>query len=333
MKIKNLVFALIAGIGVFSACTKIEAPEQVNTKSISFVSASEVKCVGEVFDGEELQYCGFVYSAQPAPEFESDVIIPAPPTSRFEATLNNWDIEGNDPVYIRAFAMNSGGITYGQEFQFPKIIDDEDFESSTWTSTSDTYEGYEYSFKTEGGYYKMTFNYPGHFQYEQKFLNLSSSSNYLMEINFKRIRDDPTYKDCHLYFGYGKSSSSVYYLIVEPGDDSYYIGFQNQDNWDWTEIKDWTKNYGLNGSANNKLQIHKMESTYYFYINGSRVYTWNTSTIITPIIRLGVSNGEIWVDDYSILKLTVGENLKSAEIKSTTTLFTSGEGKSINKQN
>jgi hypothetical protein len=150
-----------------------------------------------------------------------------------------------------------------------------------------------------------------------------------MEINFKRIKDDPTYKDSQLYFGFGESSSSVYYFIVEPGDGYYVIAFKNGGGWN--DVNDWTKSYGLNESTNNKLQILKMGSTYYFYINGSRVYTWNTPTTITPFIRLGVFVGEIWVDDYSIMNITVGENLKSAEIKSTTTLFTSGEEKSINK--
>lgn len=121
---KKVIFALVAfsvfTISLFSSCTQEETNGKptVETNLVSSISEATAVCLGILTSdgGSEVTTRGFCWSTSPIPTIEDDTVVAAVESADFTCTL-----EGLTPAtryYVRAYAINQGGVSYGVNLVF-----------------------------------------------------------------------------------------------------------------------------------------------------------------------------------------------------------------------
>ena len=124
MKNKNifLIFALPALVLVLLAtsnCRKDEkGPPQITTSPISNVAITSVTCGGKVTskEGTGIIEQGVCYGTAPGPDISGNKLPASGTIGKF--TSNVKGLTANTKYYLRAYATNSVGTSYGEEMSF-----------------------------------------------------------------------------------------------------------------------------------------------------------------------------------------------------------------------
>ena len=112
-------FFFDAGFSV--RCLKNTHP-QVNTTSITNVTPSSALAIGEVISdgGDQNTIRGFCYSTTSNPTISNDTTMNGTGTGVYSGTLQN--LNPSTTYYIRAYATNSMGTSYGNEVSFTTSV-------------------------------------------------------------------------------------------------------------------------------------------------------------------------------------------------------------------
>jgi uncharacterized protein (TIGR02145 family) len=123
--IVGIVIIALSTIGLFiwqpwqskEIVVEITLPEVV-TAEITEISENSAKLSGTIKNngGGELTQFGFVYSTNPNPDMESNKINADASGESFFVVLS--DLEDNTMYYVKAFAENIEGISFGEEREF-----------------------------------------------------------------------------------------------------------------------------------------------------------------------------------------------------------------------
>ena len=90
----------------------------VSTFDISDIRSTTAKCGGEVLDDEGLSITerGICWNQSGSPTISEQIIIDGDGIGSFESNIENLDISTN--YYVRAYAKNEIGVSYGDEVSF-----------------------------------------------------------------------------------------------------------------------------------------------------------------------------------------------------------------------
>ena len=93
----------------------------VRTLPVNNVTANSVVCSGEVLElgGYDVYQRGFCYSTQPLPSLQDTHTSNGKGLGIFSCTLS--DLTNNTKYYVRAYAVNEIGVSYGEETSFVTI--------------------------------------------------------------------------------------------------------------------------------------------------------------------------------------------------------------------
>lgn len=111
---------LLATATFFSSCTQEESYTKatVETSLVASISEATATCLGIVSSdgGSTITNRGFCWSTLPLPTIENDTIQVANGTAEFTGTLKG--LAPATRYYVRAFAINQGGVAYGVNVLF-----------------------------------------------------------------------------------------------------------------------------------------------------------------------------------------------------------------------
>ena len=133
----TLAFVIMA---TFNACKPEPEPEpqtpgsvKVTTSSVSNITETSAKCGGTVTaSGYSVGSCGLCYSELPNPTINSYITSDQVGTGTFTSTMSG--LEPGTKYYVRAYATNEKGTSYGEQKSFTTLDD----------PTIGTINGYEY---------------------------------------------------------------------------------------------------------------------------------------------------------------------------------------------
>ena len=91
----------------------------VTTISVNGISETELECTGEVIDNGSsiVDYRGFCWDTDPTPTISNNQLIEGS-TGEGVFTSNITGLQANTTYYIRAFATNAEGTSYGDDIVF-----------------------------------------------------------------------------------------------------------------------------------------------------------------------------------------------------------------------
>lgn len=124
-KIRNFYkIPILLGLGIlliFSGCNKDDAPETkplVSTSSVSDITQTSANLNGEVTNAgsSAVTTRGFAYSIETAPDIADLTVAAGSGTGNFNAVVSN--LTANTTYFVRAYATNDVGTTYGNEVSF-----------------------------------------------------------------------------------------------------------------------------------------------------------------------------------------------------------------------
>lgn len=121
---KKVLFVIVAFnvflASFFSSCTQEEVKDKptVETNQVSSISEASAVCLGILISdgGSEVTTRGFCWSTSPIPTIEDDTVVASADGVDFTCTM-----EGLAPAtryYVRAYAINQGGVSYGVNLVF-----------------------------------------------------------------------------------------------------------------------------------------------------------------------------------------------------------------------
>ena len=134
-------FLLIAFITCILVSCKpdLEKPTVVSSP-ISQIAETSAVAGGEVISdgGTEVKSRGVCWSVDSNPTIENDKTIDGEGVGSFQSNLS--DLSQNTTYYVRAYATNSEGTSYGEEVSFTtlEIVDDEDTDDEDNSDEDDT---------------------------------------------------------------------------------------------------------------------------------------------------------------------------------------------------
>ena len=98
--------------------TALEGQPEVETVSVTDITATTAIAHGQVTDqgGSAITQRGFCWSTEHNPTTESSHIVAGEGMGEFDATLSG--LTANTKYYLRAYATNTQGTTYGGELEF-----------------------------------------------------------------------------------------------------------------------------------------------------------------------------------------------------------------------
>ena len=135
---KHILFLAFVACIMFACKPDLEKPTVVSSP-ISQITETSAVAGGEVIsDGEaEVTSRGVCWSVDSNPTIENDKTIDGEGVGSFQSNLS--DLSQNTTYYVRAYATNSEGTSYGEEVSFTtlEIIDDEDNSDEDDTDDSD----------------------------------------------------------------------------------------------------------------------------------------------------------------------------------------------------
>ena len=105
----------------FSACRKESSVPEITTLSVQNIAYFTANCGGLVDDdgGLEITHRGVCWSTNPNPTTRDDTTLNLNEKHYFVARLSG--LEPSTTYYIRAYAINEKGTTYGNEFTFTTL--------------------------------------------------------------------------------------------------------------------------------------------------------------------------------------------------------------------
>lgn len=118
--IKQKTIIVLVAVGLIScvySCKKPSAPT-VTTKSVTEVTASSAKSGGNVTSdgGEEVTVRGVCWSTSNNPTTADDKVVSGSGTGEFTCDITGLD--DNTQYFVRAYAVNSEGTSYGESLPF-----------------------------------------------------------------------------------------------------------------------------------------------------------------------------------------------------------------------
>lgn len=113
--VQNSTISLATGIEGFT--TRADAPI-VATESINDITYSSVRLEGIVLEdgGAAIIECGMSWSREPHPTIEDNIVKCGSGLGSFTAVIQG--LKSNTLYYVRAYAVNSMGVSYGNELTF-----------------------------------------------------------------------------------------------------------------------------------------------------------------------------------------------------------------------
>lgn len=113
------IFYVFVSMSFFS-CDKEElfSKASVETNQVSSISEATAVCLGIVTSdgGSVVTTCGFCWSTSPIPTIDDDTVVAKVNTPDFTSTIKG--LEPATRYYVRAFAINQGGVSYGDNLVF-----------------------------------------------------------------------------------------------------------------------------------------------------------------------------------------------------------------------
>ena len=93
-------------------------PPTVTTVGVTNVSAYHATCSGNIYldGGASVTERGVCFSLAPNPTINNSIVTSGAGTGSFTCTIT--DLTNNTKYYVRAYAMNSYGVAYGEEVSF-----------------------------------------------------------------------------------------------------------------------------------------------------------------------------------------------------------------------
>lgn len=122
---RKQIQSLIAGsvvlsFTVFNSCVKDEtfAKANVETSQVTSITEATATCIGFMTDdgGSEVTTCGVCWSTSPTPTIENDTTIAVIKNFVFSSKIKG--LQPNTTYYVRAYAVNTGGVAYGLILSF-----------------------------------------------------------------------------------------------------------------------------------------------------------------------------------------------------------------------
>lgn len=118
LKITVIVFLSIASITIMQSCEKQSAPPELTTEIVTGITETSAVTGGNVVDdgGAEVTARGIAWSATQNPTTSSNKTNNGTGKGYFTTIMNG--LTANTTYYVRAYAINSEGTSYGNEISF-----------------------------------------------------------------------------------------------------------------------------------------------------------------------------------------------------------------------
>ncbi len=240
----------------FSFSTTSGLPE-VKTTSVSSITSTSAKCSGEIINdgGFSIKTLGICWATTPDPTIDDYVAQGGVSNKSFTCTMSNLLV--STTYYVRAFASNENGTSYGEPLPFvtnsglPVVSTDEPVS----TSTSITITGVV---KEDGG-----------FPITERGICYSTSSS------------EPTTSDSKVQSGSGNGAFTATITGLSPKTKYYLRAYAiNQNGTSYGESRNKTTTSGLPSVITNESYESGLD---YLVISGSA-----SSESSAPITRKGV---------------------------------------------
>ena len=121
------LFLLLILLVTFYSCNDESDPLAVpsaTTLQVSEITASSAEVSG-IVTGQGIVSRGFVYGTAPSPTTDDNTVLSGSGAGDFSVTLT--DIDPSTEYFVRAFASNEAGTSYGTERSFATLDDEPDF--------------------------------------------------------------------------------------------------------------------------------------------------------------------------------------------------------------
>ena len=131
MKRIYLIMAMIVAAMMMSSCVSEVEKATVETREVTDVTSSSVRVICNVSDdgGAEVSSRGVCWDTSENPTIETAQSQEAGQgIGNYECEING--LNSNTTYYVRAYATNSAGVSYGEEMNFNTLSGDEDNEGN-----------------------------------------------------------------------------------------------------------------------------------------------------------------------------------------------------------
>lgn len=117
----KLIVAIFGALLVFFACDKKELPE-VKTKEVSNITENSAVCGGNVIDdgGSFIVGRGVCWSTSSEPTLNDSYTFDGNGIGTFNSNMTN--LKPNTTYYVRAYATNDNGTSYGEQKSFKTTV-------------------------------------------------------------------------------------------------------------------------------------------------------------------------------------------------------------------
>ena len=111
---------LVLTLSIFNSCIEEEtfAKATIETSQVTLITEATASCGGIITadGGSDVTACGVCWSTSPTPTIENDTARAATDALAFACTMNG--LSPGTTYYVRAYAVNKGGVAYGLNIVF-----------------------------------------------------------------------------------------------------------------------------------------------------------------------------------------------------------------------
>jgi hypothetical protein len=193
------------------------------------------------------------------------------------AELRHKPMHHYDSCPVLSLDICDSTDVYEENFDDGKADFWKEDETDSWSVSSGQYRAYkanpDINLEDVTAYYSGTEFGDGTYEVDFPSTSVGPMAQYL------GIKSSPDYdyangifKGSGIFFGIDKDSRSYFIFLVYDGV--------------YHEKKDWTKSNYINETGNNRMKIVSNGSNYYFYINGSSIYSFQDSSFSKGYFRL-----------------------------------------------
>ncbi len=283
-----------------SFTTESESPPTVKTGSVTSITGNSAKASGEVTDegSASVTERGICWSTSQNPTTSDSHASSGTGTGTY--TVDLTDLESNTTYYVRAYATNSVGTSYGDNVSFKTLCGlvtsfpfTEDFEDGSlpdcWTNEHVTgTQDWDYK---DGGYKGHPANAHGG-DYNALFYHGSTSAN------VTKLVTPPMDLS-------GASSATLKFWHVQakwdPDQDELRVYYKTSASGDWTLLEEYTSN--ITSWTERTIELPNLSGEYYVAFEATGKYGYGVG-IDDVEVTMVANNGAPKVTTGSVTSIT-----------------------------
>lgn len=211
-------------------------------------------------------------------------------------------------IYVSEGNTNTDYTLYSSIYSSQQItIATDDFsynKYSWWVGSELDDENYLFSAQISDENYKLQYDHDGEFYYSMHYFpEFYPTNDYEIIVKLKFNNLYETSSVCGIAWGTPNATSlqnQQFFLI--KSNNNYYTG--NVSNT-------WNEEYtsAINTTNYNTLTVRKISGTYYYFINGTYVYSHSSDALSNTenSIIFYVNNCELWIDNFTLNHLNLNK--------------------------